>query len=270
MEMVCSSRQILNNSKHVTSLYNYSIVNGKQKPFIQPSVPQIIRYPPVKRTKRVSPFIGPMSETTYSMLYRFLEGNSDNDPDHVQFGKQYRKVLYKDGNTKKSIYHFIETQQGNSAIGKCDGGRMKEVVHKQREIEIVESIHRRGGKGCRPGRQKLVRKTCMEKYCISGIAQIVNDVLASCTGTCKETIRLSVQHPPPTPISTSAVMERIQIDITKVYGPSSPFLKSASHPYCMILVIKDCFSKFCWLTPMKNKQLASLFFIGVNKQLQVS
>ncbi len=192
------------------------------------------------------------------MLYRLLEGNSDNDPDVVQFAKQYRKALYKDGNTKKPIYHFIENEQGNPAIGKCDGGRMKEVVHKQRAIEIVESIHRPGGKGCRPGRQKLVRKTFMEKYCISGITQIVNDVLASCTGTCKETIRLSVQHPPPTPIRTSAVMERIQIDITEVYGPSSPFLESASHPYSMILVIKDCFSKFCWLTPIKNKEASTV------------
>ena len=135
---------------------------------------------------------------------------------------------------------------------------MKEVVYKQRAIEIVENIHRPGGKGCRPERQKLVRKTFMDKYSISGITQIVNLVLASYTGTCNETIRLSVQHPPPTPIRTSAVMERIQIDITKVYGLSSPFLESAAHPYRMILVIKDCFSKFCWLTPIKNKEASTV------------
>ena len=84
------------------------------------------------------------------------------------------------------------------------------------------------------------------------MTQIVDRALASCTGNCND--RLSVQHPPPTPIRTSAEMERIQIDITEVYGPSSPFLESAAHPYRMILVIEDRFSKICWLTPIKNKE----------------
>ena len=71
----------------------------------------------------------------------------------MQFGKQYRKALYKDGNTKKPIYHFIENEQGNLAIGKCDGGRMKEVVYKQRAIEIVrafiDQVERDAGQGGR-------------------------------------------------------------------------------------------------------------------------
>ena len=48
-------------------------------------------------------------------------------------------------------------------------------------------------------------------------------------------------------------MERVQIDLTEMYGPKSPLLSQSSHKYRIILSVMDCISKCCWLTPLTNK-----------------
>ena len=64
---------------------------------------------------------------------------------------------------------------------------------------------------------------------------------------------IKTTNPPPQLIRTETVMERVQIDLTEMYGPKSPLLSQSRHKNRFVLSVMDCFSKYCWLTPLTNK-----------------
>ena len=60
--------------------------------------------------------------------------------------------------------------------------------------------------------------------------------------------------PPPRPIRSYGPFEQIQGDIVDMApGKKWSFMTNIRSQYRYILVIKDCFLKFCWLIPTKTK-----------------
>ena len=49
------------------------------------------------------------------------------------------------------------------------------------------------------------------------------------------------------------VMEEIQCDLISIVSKKG-VLPSRNHEFKYILTVKDCFSKYCWLTPLKSKE----------------
>ena len=44
------------------------------------------------------------------------------------------------------------------------------------------------------------------------------------------------------------------MDLLQMYGPTSPLQYESGHKFRLILTVMDCFSKYCWLIPLKTKQ----------------
>ena len=91
-------------------------------------------------------------------------------------------------------------------------------------------------------------------YTINGYQKLITETLRSCTGSCKLTKWLNTSaSPPPQPVRTKYVMERIQIDLLQMYGPKSPLCIKSSHTYHLVMSVMDFFSKYCWLIPLCTK-----------------
>ena len=68
--------------------------------------------------------------------------------------------------------------------------------------------------------------------------------------------------PPPRPIRSCGPLERIQADIIDMApGKKRSFMTNNRGQYGYILVIKDCFSKFCWLIPTRTKSASEVHAI---------
>ena len=74
-----------------------------------------------------------------------------------------------------------------------------------------------------------------------------------CSGTCKLTKVLQTAPPVPHANRSMHIMEQVQCDLITVTSQKGGF-SSAQHDFKYILSVKDCFSKFCWLTPLESKE----------------
>ena len=69
---------------------------------------------------------------------------------------------------------------------------------------------------------RRLEKTFSATYFINDARHLVQDTLDRCTGTCKLMKSLGVSAPPPQPVHTSSIIERVQMDLLQMYGPKSP------------------------------------------------
>ena len=119
-------------------------------------------------------------------------------------------------------------------------------------------MHRPHGTNCIPGGIHKLKNLFSEWYLLNCIQEVVTDVLNRCDGTCKLMKSIKVSKPPPQPVRSMKIMERIQVDLLELYGPKSPFIAQANHNYRYVLSILDCFSKYCWLMPLTSKRAAEV------------
>ena len=128
--------------------------------------------------------------------------------------------------------------------------KYREVVVLDRAKEIVRGLHQPKAEGvCVPrGINALVRSFTSTYYC-KGIQKAVKQVLDNCTGTCKLSKVLTTAKPAIIANRTASVMEKIQCDFITCKKGLLPSLK---HNFRHILTVKDCFSKYCWLYPLKS------------------
>ena len=101
---------------------------------------------------------------------------------------------------------------------------------------------------CNPGGINTLEKSFSLTYYCRGIRSIVKSVLEKCTGTCKLSKTLKTMPPAPRAIRTMQVMEQVQC----VQSPQKKVFLSAM--ITLLLCVKDCFSKYCWLTPLQSKE----------------
>ena len=133
-------------------------------------------------------------------------------------------------------------------------GKKKVVVYKEQAQDIIRNMHCPNGSACTAVGARRLEKTFSATYFINDARHLVQDTLDRCTGTCKLMKSLGVSAPPPQPVRTSSIMERVQMDLLQMYGPKSPLKYESGHKFRLILTVMDCFSKYCWLIPLKTKQ----------------
>ena len=89
-----------------------------------------------------------------------------------------------------------------------------------------EKLYKPEGKECLPlGITKLMH-IFNQRYTINGCQKLITETLRSCTGSCKLKKCLNTASPPPQPVITKYVMERIQIDLLQMYGPKALYVPS--------------------------------------------
>jgi hypothetical protein len=188
------------------------------------------------------------------MIRKCLMAEYASDPAVCGFKKRFRKKLYKAGrisqpnfciNEHGTLFHI--TRVRNKEI-------QREVVVVGKAKEILRSMHQPKSEGvCVPGGiNSLVRLFTASYYC-KGIRKMVRQMLDNCAGTCKLSKVLNTAKPAIVANRTPSVMEKVQCDLITTTCKKGLF-PSLKHKFRYILVVKDCFSKFCWLTPLKSKE----------------
>ena len=176
-----------------------------------------------------------------------------NDPAILEFCRTYRNKLYKGGN--KSLPNFTVDGNGVLLHIKRVGQReeMREVVTASRAREIVKAMHNRSAGIYNPGGINMLEKSFSSTYFYRGIRAIVKSVLDQCNGTCKLSKSLETMPPAPRANRTMQVMEEVQCDLVTITSKKG-ISQCTDHDFKYILCVKDCFSKYCWLTPLESKE----------------
>ena len=177
------------------------------------------------------------------------------------FFTKNRNSLFWKGKTTKPRYRLSNEPEEEQSI-LCvqysgDGGLLKNgtlrFISKEEAIERLQEIHSSSSGVCKVvGLNSLVRQFGLRFHC-NGIKQLAKDFLKSCPACQLHTFFPSIS-PPPRPIRSYGPFERIQADIVDMApGKKRSFMTNNRSQHRYILVIKDCFSKFCWLIPTKTK-----------------
>ena len=130
----------------------------------------------------------------------------------------------------------------------------KEVVVVEKAKEIVRALHQPKAEGvCVPGGINTLVRSFTATYFCKGIRKVVKQMIDNCTGTCKLSKVLNTSKPAIVANRTASVMEEIQCDLITITCKKG-LLPSLKHSFRYILTLKDCFSKYCWLFPLKSKE----------------
>ena len=132
--------------------------------------------------------------------------------------------------------------------------KYREVVVLDKAKEIVRGLHQPKAEGVcvSGGINALVRSFTSTYYC-KGIGKVGKRVLDNCTGTCKLSKVLNTAKPAIIANRTASVMEKIKCDLITITCKKG-LLPSLKHNFRYILTVKDCFSKYCWLYPLKSEE----------------
>ena len=197
----------------------------------------------------------------------------------IFFPLKHRNRLFWKGITSKpryrvdqegkapTIFHLKYTSDGVSIPNRC-----LVVVSRGKALDILRYIHRGSSEGgCQVVgvNHVLVKQFSLEFFC-NGIKALAKEFLKSCPD-CQLHKFFPTVAPPPRPIRTFGPFERLQADIIDMApGKKRSFMTNNRGQYRYILVIKDCFSKFCWLK--QNPQTKSIplctIFSTMTKVLQ--
>ena len=197
---------------------------------------------------------GPMTKDVYENIWKFLKGNPDNKPCVDDFANSNRKFLFDQGSHAYPKFSLGISSSNEEVLYKVVRGKKKVVVYKEQAQDIIRKMHCPNGSACTSVGARRLEKTFSATYFINDARHLVQDTLDKCTGTCKLMKSLGVSAPPPKPVRTSSIMERVQIDLLQMYGPKSALQYESSHKFRFIFTVMDCFSKYCWLIPLKSKQ----------------
>lgn len=112
---------------------------------------------------------------------------------------------------------------------------------------------------CKPSGVKSLVKNFTEVYSFKGINNEVKKYLKNCTTCALNKSFLPTHPPPPIPIRSYHPFHRVQFDLVDIGTKAREHLRNNAWGYRYILVIKDCFSKFCWLFPLQKKEAPLIY-----------
>lgn len=107
---------------------------------------------------------------------------------------------------------------------------------------------------CKPSGVKALVKNFNDIYSFKGINSEVKKYLKNCATCALNKSFLPSHPPPPIPIRSFHPFHRVQFDLVDIATNARKHLRNNKWGYRYILVIKDCFSKFCWLFPLQKKE----------------
>ena len=135
-------------------------------------------------------------------------------------------------------------------------------------LEIVEEklnvIHKFSIEGqvasCHPTSVKALVKTFNVNYHFKGINAEAKKYLSVCRTCAKNKLLPMTNLPPQIPIRSYLPNERIQFDLVDIAGKTRTYTLNNSWHFRYVLVLKDCFSKYCWLFPLVKKDAEKIYY----------
>ena len=130
-------------------------------------------------------------------------------------------------------------------------------------VEKLDGLHKvhqnTPQESCKPMGVKALVKAFSDIYHYKGINKEAKNYMNTCQ-TCAENKSLPSTHLAlPIPIRNFHPFERIQFDLVDIATMKRKHLLNNSWGYRYINVIKDCFSKFCWLYPLQKKEVPLIY-----------
>lgn len=177
-----------------------------------------------------------------------------------EFFSKHRNRFFHKGLVTKPRYKVSETPEEPAIFhleytkdGVLVPNRVLALVWKEKALDILRGIHRPSEGVCKVvGLHSLVKQFNLRFFC-NGIRQLAREFLKSCPD-CQLRTPFPTISPPLRPIRSYGPFERLQADLIDMApGQKRSFMTKNRGQYRYILVIKDCFSKFCWLIPAKTK-----------------
>ena len=177
-----------------------------------------------------------------------------------EFFTKHRNRLFYKGLSSKPIYRVVEMPDEAAIIrleytkgGDLIPNRGIKLVYKEKALDILKGIHHSPERGCTVvGLNSIVKQFSLRCFC-NGIRQLAKQFLKSCPD-CQLHTPFPTVPLPPCPIRSYGAFERLQADLIDMApGRKRSFMTNNRGQYRYILVIKDCFSKYCWLIPTKTK-----------------
>ena len=137
----------------------------------------------------------------------------------------------------------------------------KELIPKEEVDGLLKQYHHvefNGIQSCQPCSENKLTKMFNDKYYFLGLQKMVKRFLKNCQ-TCKLNNTLpQTSLAPPLPIRTFYPHERLQFDLIYIASKKKKYLKNNPWGFQYILSIKDTFSKYCWLFPLKIRDAPSV------------
>ena len=134
----------------------------------------------------------------------------------------------------------------------------RHLLYKEAVDEVLHDLHHvkgvNGGQTCLPGGVNALSRSFNERYCFKGNYRLIREVLAKCP-SCQVNNPLPMTVlPPPIAIRCFRPHSRIQVDLIDMAPKKHRnFMSNNRWGYRYVLTVKCCFSKFCWLFPLKSK-----------------
>ena len=196
-----------------------------------------------------------------------------------KFAKKNKRHFYFKKNTKKPVFQLKRGEQSdyetendipiillNSYDSKT--GLLKDtkiVVYKEKVKDVLRSLHYTtapdGTETCCPGGINALSKIFNRTYHYRGNNGLIKEMLRNFK-TCKVNNPLpKTQEAPPKPIRSYGPLRRVQYDLIDMAPKSRSYMAKNAWGYRYVLSVKCCFSKFCWLFPLKRKEATEVYLV---------
>ena len=142
----------------------------------------------------------------------------------------------------------------------------KQLLYREAVDGVLSSLHYikgvLGEDTCLPGGVNALSRLFNQKYVFKGIFNLIRAFLARCS-TCQVNNPLPMRVlPPPVPIRSFCPHSRLQCDLIDMAPKKHrSFMQNNCWSYRYILTVKSCFSKFCWLFPLKTKSAEEVYAV---------
>lgn len=180
---------------------------------------------------------------------RFFDGRCQLRPMYsVKLNEEGRVVYDEEGVPILFVNTYVKGQLKTS----------KRLLYQEAVDGVLCDLHQvkgvDGGQTCLPGGVNALSRSFNERFCFKGSYRLVRAFLAKCS-SCQVNNPLPMTFlPPPVAIRSFRPHSRIQIDLIDMAPKKHRgFMSNNRWGYRYVLTVKCCFSKFCWLFPLKSK-----------------
>ena len=205
--------------------------------------------------------------------------SSEKNENLNAFFNQYKRRFFERRSLKRPVYTLKLDQEGKIVrdkngilvvlVNSYVQGELKttkQLLYREAVDGVLSSLHYikgvLGEDTCLPGGVNALSRLFNQKYVFKGIFNLIRAFLARCS-TCQVNNPLPMRVlPPPVPIRSFRPHSRLQCDLIDMAPKKHrSFMQNNCWSYRYILTVKCCFSKFCWLFPLKTKSAEEVYAV---------
>ena len=197
----------------------------------------------------------------------------------VYFYEKHKRRFFDRRCLKRPVYTLKVNEEGGVVHDKegvpvilintyCKGEikSRKHLLYREAIEDVLRDLHHvqsaSGEHTCLPGGVNAVSRKFNEKFSFKGNFACIKTFLAKCS-SCQVNNPLPMTFcKPPVPIRSFHPHSRLQCDLIDMAPKKHRnFMENNRWGYRYVLTVKCCFSKFCWLFPLKSKSADEVYAV---------